>query len=182
MPKSAASDNPIRSMTGFARVRRPLGDGEVVVSVKAVNHRGLDLHLHLPTVADVFDNAIRKMVKQQVRRGHVDIRLVLPDSLRNPSAGAINRKLVAEFLAAFHEVSKEHGLDAAPDLNTLVRLPGMLGESDNGDLPEETEAVVLDALAEALRELNAFRAREGGEIVEVMREFNRQIADAVRAD
>ena len=37
---------PLRSMTGFARVRRPLGEGEVVVSVKTLNHRALDLHIH----------------------------------------------------------------------------------------------------------------------------------------
>jgi uncharacterized protein YicC (UPF0701 family) len=34
---------PLRSMTGFARVRYPLGDGELVVSAKSVNHRSLDL-------------------------------------------------------------------------------------------------------------------------------------------
>ncbi len=38
---------PIRSMTGFARVQKTTEHGEIVVSLKSVNHRGLDLHFHL---------------------------------------------------------------------------------------------------------------------------------------
>ena len=44
-------------MTGFARVRRPLGDGELVVSVKSLNHRGLDVQVHAPSAVDPFENA-----------------------------------------------------------------------------------------------------------------------------
>ncbi len=39
-------------MTGFARVRRPLGDGELVVSAKSVNHRGLDLVIQAPSALE----------------------------------------------------------------------------------------------------------------------------------
>ena len=46
---------PLRSMTGFARARRPLGDGELVVSVKTLNHRSLDVHVHAPSAADAFE-------------------------------------------------------------------------------------------------------------------------------
>jgi uncharacterized protein YicC (UPF0701 family) len=35
-------------MTGFARVRKTVPEGEIVLSVKSVNHRALDLHFHLP--------------------------------------------------------------------------------------------------------------------------------------
>ncbi len=68
-------------MTGFARVRRPLGDGELVVSVKSLNHRGLDVHVHAPSAADPFENAIRALVKSRVARGHVEVRISLPQAL-----------------------------------------------------------------------------------------------------
>ena len=35
-------------MTGFARVRKAFAEGEIVVSLKSVNNRGLDLHFHMP--------------------------------------------------------------------------------------------------------------------------------------
>ncbi len=34
-------------MTGFARVRETAPDGEIVVGIKSVNHRGLDMHFHM---------------------------------------------------------------------------------------------------------------------------------------
>ena len=52
MDKSLLCLLPLRSMTGFARVRRALGDGELVVSVKSVNHRGLDLLIQAPSALD----------------------------------------------------------------------------------------------------------------------------------
>ncbi len=63
-------------MTGFARARRPLGDGELVVSVKTLNHRSLDVHVHAPSVADPFENAMRALVKSHLARGHVEVRIV----------------------------------------------------------------------------------------------------------
>ena len=43
---------PIRSMTGFARVSRSTPFGELTLSIKTVNHRGLDLHFHMPLEFD----------------------------------------------------------------------------------------------------------------------------------
>ena len=42
-------------MTGFARVRKAVPAGEIVLSVKSVNHRGLDMHFHLPPELDPFE-------------------------------------------------------------------------------------------------------------------------------
>ena len=74
-------------MTGFARARRPLGDGELVVSVKTLNHRSLDVHVHAPSVADPFENAVRALVKSRLARGHVEVRIVLPPGAVNGSSG-----------------------------------------------------------------------------------------------
>jgi uncharacterized protein YicC (UPF0701 family) len=65
-------------MTGFARARRSVGDGELIVSVKTVNHRGLDIHVHAPSAADPFENAVRGLVKNRLTRGHVEVRIALP--------------------------------------------------------------------------------------------------------
>ena len=49
----------IRSMTGFARVSRATPAGELIVSIKSVNHRGLDMHFHLPPEFDSVEPAMR---------------------------------------------------------------------------------------------------------------------------
>lgn len=170
------ANSPLRSMTGFARARRPLGDGELVVSVKTLNHRSLDVHVHAPSLADPFENAVRTLVKSRLARGHVDVRVVLPSGAVNGNTVALNRALLEEYLSAFHQAAAEHGLDARPDLNAALRIPGMFGEASEGfDLPPGTEAAMLDALGAALDELNQFRAREGAEIAQEMAGHNSRL-------
>src|SRR5579883_600601 len=168
----------LRSMTGFARVRRPLGEGEVVVSLKSLNHRGLDIQVHAPSAADPFESAIRAMVKARTSRGHVEVRVSLPQSVANGKAQSLNHAMLEEYLKAFREAASAHGLDSKPDLNAALRLPGMFEDAGEPEAPAETEGVLLNALDQALDELNAFRAREGGEIAHEMRGHNARVAES----
>jgi uncharacterized protein (TIGR00255 family) len=167
---------PLRSMTGFARARRQLGEGELVVSVKTLNHRSLDVHVHAPSAADPFENAVRALVKSRLARGHVEVRMVLPRGATNGSSAALNRALLEEYLSAFNQAAAEHGLDTRPDLNTAMQIPGMFAEAaEDSELPSGAEACILEALGAALDELNQFRAREGAEIAQDMAGHNTRL-------
>jgi uncharacterized protein (TIGR00255 family) len=168
---------PLRSMTGFARSRKTFATGEIIVSVKSLNHRGLDVQVHAPTAADEFENAIRSMVKGRLVRGHVEVRISLPSgSLNGASALALNRELLHQYLNAYREAAEAHGIHAEPDLNAAFRHAGMLAESASDAAPNGAiEKDVLEALSEALDGLNEFRAREGAEIAAEMRAHNENI-------
>ena len=168
--------NAIRSMTGFARARRASTDVEVVVSVKSVNHRGLDVHFHTPPELDAFENAMRAAVKERLTRGHIDLRVSV-----HRTAGAsplsINQPMLAAYLAAFRQAAEEHGVDSEPDLNAAFRIPGMLADADEEPDPE-FEKILIGALQDALEALNRFREREGGELAAVIREHAARISSA----
>jgi uncharacterized protein (TIGR00255 family) len=166
----------VRSMTGFARARRPFGSGELTVSIKTVNHRGLDVHVRGPEAADPFEAAIRGLVKSRVTRGHVEVRLTLAGSGSGASALALNSGLLEAYLRAFRDAASAHGLNVQPDLNAAFRVPGMFAATEDTSLPEGIEEVLLDAASQALNELNAFREREGAEIATEMSRHNGQVA------
>jgi uncharacterized protein (TIGR00255 family) len=166
----------LRSMTGFARSRKTLGSGEIVVSVKSLNHRGLDVQVHAPSAADEFENAIRSMVKGRLVRGHVEVRISLPSNGANGSGAlALNRGLLHQYLKAFHEAAEAHGIHAEPDLNAAFRHAGMLSEAA-AEAEPVVEKEVLEALSEALDGLNEFRTREGAEIAGEMRSHNDRVS------
>src|SRR5690349_19922327 len=98
----------VKSMTGFARVRRDLPEGELVISLKSVNHRGLDLHFHIPTSLDAFEPAIRSLLKSRVSRGHVQTQISLTAN-RNGNA-ALNHEMLGAWLAAFRDACDKHQL------------------------------------------------------------------------
>jgi len=164
-------------MTGFARVRRALGEGELVLSVKSVNHRGLDLHIQAPSAVDPYEGLIRGQVKEAVVRGHVEVRVSLPKSAAGGGI-TVNRDFLHEYLRVFHAEAERHGLETRPDLNAALRIPGMLVESEEPSLPEETEALLKSALAEALASLNQFREREGEQLRAELRGHNARVAAA----
>jgi uncharacterized protein (TIGR00255 family) len=149
-------------MTGFARVRRSSAAGEVVLTVKSVNHRGLDIHFHLSDELDVFENALRAALKRHVLRGHFQVRVVFTRS--QAAAPALNRGLLEAYFGAFRQAASEMGIAGEPDLNAALALPGMFRE-DGEEQPEEAaEQFLVSAMEEAVLSLNAFREREGKDL------------------
>jgi len=168
---------PIRSMTGFARVQTSTEHGDIVVSLKSVNHRGLDLHFHLGPELDALENAIRAVIKRSVLRGHIDVRC---SALRAANgSGGLNLPLLRSYLAAFRKAASEEGIsDAQPDLNRILLLPGMFGAGSEGAPDAISESVILAAVEEAAVELNQFRTREGAELAGFIREQNTAIRES----
>ena len=167
----------IRSMTGFARVRRSFGDGEITLSVKAVNHRGLDLHFHMSGEFDPFEAALRGAAKKMVTRGHLDIRVHFARA-GGEGGPTLNTALFRSYLTAFQQAAQLAGMEEDPDLSNAFRIPGMFEGDRQTELPASMEADLLSMMTEALEELNRFREREGAETCVSLVERNTAIQEA----
>ena len=150
---------PIRSMTGFAQVKGQVStDVAFNLSIKAVNHRFLDLHFRLPANSDVVEVALRRLLKEKLARGHVDVDLSFEQA--GAASFILNRQLVAAYVKAFRAAGAENGIVAEPDLNAVLRLPGAL-DSASAPTDEALLPAVLPKLEEALAQLNHMREEEG---------------------
>src|SRR5229473_4455746 len=98
----------IRSMTGFAQVKAQDSDGtSFTLSLKAVNHRFLDPHLRLPLEMDELEMKVRRVLKERLARGHVEVTLSME---RRPGEGfEFNRALVVGYVTAFRKAAAEFG-------------------------------------------------------------------------
>ena len=170
----------IRSMTGFARVRRLRADSEVVLSLKSLNHRGLDLHFHIPSEFDAYETAMRGVAKRLVLRGHLEVRLAVQKKGASNAAGALNRPLLEAYLAAFHAASKEYKIIGVPDLNAAFRIPGMFSPAAEEESDPEMESILVSLMEEGLAVLNMFRAREGGEIAALITARSVSVREGVK--
>lgn len=173
------TESTIRSMTGFARVTKTIQGIDTVISLKSVNHRGLDLHFHMSCDLDPFEVAIRAAVKRHAGRGHLDIRVSLA-ATGTPVVMDVDDARLQNYLAAFQKAAAQHKLRNEPDLNAAFRIPGMLRETGRLELTASFEAPLVAAVEEAMGVLNQFRAREGADLVKVMLERNTVILDAAR--
>ena len=164
---------PIRSMTGFAHVKgqvtdlRSNGQLSFTLSLKSVNHRFLDVHFRMPSDSDALEMKLRRLLKEKLARGHVELALNLERG--GGESFALNRQIVGGYIQAFRAAAAEFGLAADPDLNAVLRLPGAL---DAAGLPAdgELETAVLAQVEEVLARLNQMREEEGRGIERELRQ------------
>jgi len=158
--------HPIYSMTGFASAQSATEDGLAFsLTLKSVNHRFLDLSLRLPGDCDALEVALRRLIKERVRRGHLDVTLrVERRACEAELSVQLNRELLAAHMHVFHEAAKLHHFNVEPDLSEMLRMPGVL--SSEVAAPDATHAAALEAAVMALAsslldQLNQVRAAEG---------------------
>ena len=167
---------PIRSMTGFAQVKGQINTKlNFSLSLKSVNHRFLDLHFRMPSESDALEMKLRRMLKEKIARGHVELTLSLD---RGSSDGfALNRELVGGYLQAFRAAAAEFKLAAEPDLNVILRMPGAM-DSASDTLDSDLESAVMGQIEDALNRLNQMREEEGRGIERELRERMEHIQKA----
>jgi len=175
---------PIRSMTGFAQVKGEIhsnnenaaGRLAFSLSLKSVNHRFLDLHFRLPSGADSLEMQLRRLLKEKMARGHVEVSLSVERS--SGESFSLNRELVGGYIAAFRAAAADFSLAMEPDLNVVLRIPGAL-ESGSEAADGELESAVMARVGEVLERLNQMREEEGRGIVRELRERMAHLVTAV---
>jgi uncharacterized protein (TIGR00255 family) len=152
----------LRSMTGFAQVKGQVNAQlTFALSLKSVNHRFLDLHFRLPSDTDALEMKLRRILKEKMARGHVEVIL----NLDRPGTNgvALNRQLIAGYVQAFRAAADEFGVKGEPDLNVVLRMPGAM-DSGAEKSADELESAVMARVDEALFRLNEMREEEGRSI------------------
>jgi uncharacterized protein (TIGR00255 family) len=178
MSSLGESAKPVRSMTGYAQVRAATGSGELTLSLRSVNHRGLDLHFQQSSEFSPFEAAQRALLKERIGRGHLEIRISLVRDA-GPQGVACNWEALKGHVEAFRRARKELRLDSEPDLNILLGLPGVLGGAPEiKELDSAFQTALLAALGNCIDQLNESREREGRELVAGL---VRELADIERA-
>jgi uncharacterized protein (TIGR00255 family) len=163
-------------MTGFAQVKGQVNPGLAFsLALKSVNHRFLDLHFRLPSDTDALEMKLRRLLKEKMARGHVEVSVSLEYAGSNGIA--LNRQLVGSYVQAFRAAADEFGVSGEPDLNVVLRMPGAM-ESAAEKSGEELEAAVLARVEEAMAKLNQMREEEGRGIGSELRDRMNHLAKA----
>src|ERR1700758_1713241 len=120
-----ASENPLkaparrlRSMTGYAQSQANENGVGLRVSIRSVNHRFLDLHLRVPEGFEPLEPRIRQIVRERVRRGHLDV--TVHYELAGPSAVAVNHDVAAAYVRAVADLRTQFGISVEPDLALIL--------------------------------------------------------------
>lgn len=167
----------MQSMTGFGKAVSEFTDKKVVIEVKSLNSKQLDLYTKINYFYRSKELEIRNLVQQELGRGKVELSLVV-DQVSEATAGVqINKVAFNNYVNQIKEISEESGVALPNDWFTVVmRMPEVLKQEQNEELTEEEWELTLSAIKEALKALNEFRSQEG----EGLKKFFIERIDTIR--
>ena len=154
----------IKSMTGFASLTRDEESVTLSVTIRAVNHRFLDVQMRTPSSLATIEPRLRAIVQQRVARGRVEIS-ISAQSRRPPSVDVEVNDGVIDALAAALERARERGIiSGLLTAADVLRFPQAVTIRDRQESSEVDGAVLgaaEAALADAVEQLDTMRTSEG---------------------
>ncbi|CAN4265303.1 COG1561 Uncharacterized stress-induced protein [Methylophilaceae bacterium] len=167
----------IFSMTGYAAQEKSLDNATLILELRAVNSRYLDLHFKLDDNLRSLEPLMRELIGEQLSRGKIECKLNLMARTSTLQAAEIDPAMLQQ-LAAMQATAQKH-FPQSRDLSVadILRWPGVLISEAGGEskLAEEVNAL----LQEGLQALNASRAREGEKLKALILERLAQIEQLV---
>jgi len=156
----------IKSMTGFASVTREDERATIGVTVRALNHRHLDLQLRIPQSLATIEGEVRTLVAKHVARGRIELAI----SLQLRQTPGVEVEFNADFArpleSALNQARARNLITGAMTPGDLLRLPQAItirekaSESDE-EIVREISERAREAASAALQDLNGMRSTEG---------------------
>ena len=158
----------LRSMTGFGSAAAEDERMKASVTVRSLNHRYLDVSVHLSRRVSAIEADVRRAVQARLQRGRVEV--AVQATLREQEGEVVpNRPLIAGLVRALREVKAEHGLAGDVQVADVMRLPGAFEPQDAGTGLQEAERdELLALLAKALDGLDQMRVAAGARLLDAL--------------
>ena len=170
----------IKSMTGYARASSSSASYAVVVEIRSVNHRYLDLRVRGASGLVALEKKIRDRVSMELSRGKVDVNINVRPLMESVYEIAVDRPLMSEFVRLAGEVAKENGVASDLALSDLVSFSPafQVKERDLSEGQGVWEALE-PALVESISDFATMRAAEGSEMAKDVAGRVRELSERI---
>lgn len=149
----------LKSMTGFGRAEKNVGDKTFLVDIKSLNGKQFEVNLKMPAFLKPFEFDIRGILSKKLGRGSIDCTISLKQT-GSAKPVTINVDLIKAYYEPVAALSKELSLDPAHILSSLLKLPEVI--TPTGDTLTETEWDEFQkVILAAIDDLNLHRSEEG---------------------
>lgn len=156
------------SMTGYGRGAAENEDYRIEVSLRAVNHRFLDLSLHLPEFARTSEPGLRDLLSGRLARGRVEVKAEIWAIGEEHGVAEVDRELAADLRRAADQLAADGIVEEGLTFGDLLRVPDLVRSRRHLTWRPEDETLLQEAMGAALEELIASRRSEGRRLAELL--------------
>jgi uncharacterized protein (TIGR00255 family) len=171
----------IYSMTGYGKAETQFANKKLVVEIRSLNSKSMDLNVRVASQLRSKELDIRTLIAQRLERGKVDLSIYYQDAAQGETTATfapINREAFAYYYKELTELQTQLGINNTQDLlATIMRMPDVTKLQDSTDVNEEEWTLVLQTLNEAIAQFNAFRQQEGLSLYQMFCDKLEAIAD-----
>lgn len=154
----------LKSMTGFGRERKIIGDYDVSVEIRSVNNRYFELNTKIPRSCLFLEDKLKNLVKTKVSRGKVELSLSVSNVQGKETAVTVNNLVVESYVTALREAGKIYGLTDDLTLKDVFNMTDAFTISR----PDEDEELIRNSVKEvaeaALDNFVSMREAEGAKM------------------
>jgi uncharacterized protein (TIGR00255 family) len=150
-----------KSMTGYGKAEQLFNNKQIVVEVRSVNSKALDVNLKLPIIYREKESEIRGQLTRVVQRGKVDVYITV-EVQSGKAATEINTGIFKSYMEQLDTILDDMSIipDRAQLINAVLRMPDVL-KLPMEEINENEWQVVMDCFMHALLAFDAFRQEEG---------------------
>ncbi len=157
----------IRSMTGYGTAATDSEALRAAVTVRSLNHRYLDVSVHLSRRFQALETDIKRVVQERISRGRVELAVQATFTSEEEALVVSARPIVAGLVRALRQVQAEHALAGDVAVSDVARFPGALEVVEAPvAVGEERRRDLLSLVARALDVLQGMRDAEGAHLQE----------------
>lgn len=148
-------------MTGFGKATVESGDKKIIIEVKSLNSKQVDIGLRMPNLYKEKEMEIRNIIKNFLERGKIDVSIYF-DNADSDKDVSINRSVVEQYFRQMSDVAASLGVETGKGeiLQTVMRFPETLKQKTE-DLDEREWEELQAGIRQALEEIDKFRIQEG---------------------
>ena len=173
-------------MTGFGSGVAEGQGQQVVIELRSVNSRYLDIQIRSSANLQPFEQAIRERIQASISRGKLSANISWTEEGQQIALPQLDAEVAAAYVAQLQQLAKIAQADLDPDLTLLSRLPGIFRFESSEIEGDEVQILLFDALDQALSDLLAMRGSEGEALatdlrgrVDLIEKYLEEIAELV---
>ena len=156
----------IKSMTGFGRGEYSDGKRNVVIEIRAVNHRYNEISFRLARRYSFAEERLKALVKKTMLRGKAEISILVDYLTEDDSVIRLNMPVARQYYTNLTELKKNFKLCGEIDLNLLAGMPDVMKQLPDIDDEEEVLKTFEIALRKAIEGFDSMRVSEGRKMSE----------------
>jgi len=154
----------IKSMTGFGKANCELPNKKILVEIKTLNSKQMDINAKLPAYYREKETEIRSFIAAKLERGKADVYINV-ENIGGYAEASINKDVIKAHYNEIRQIAAELGEQPVDIMNLLLKMPDIYN-TNTEEISDEEWKVLMDTIYQAILNVEEFRINEGNVLCE----------------